>query len=74
MPVIEHGFTHFRLDILPIRCSVRRKFPEKGNAGRLWLDVADATGAAVPAPVKALLSGLLLPFGRDQAPQDLQAR
>jgi len=59
MPVIEHGFTHFRLNILPIRCSVRRKFPEKGNAGRLWLDVADARGAAVPAPMKALLSGLL---------------
>jgi len=58
LPVIEHGFTHFRLDILPIRCSVRRKFPEKGHAGRLWLDVADARGAAVPAPMKALLSGL----------------
>jgi len=58
LPVIEHGFTHFRLDILPIRCSVRRKFPAKGDAGRLWLDVADARGAAVPAPMKALLSGL----------------
>ena len=22
--LVEHGFTHFRLDILPIRCSVRR--------------------------------------------------
>jgi len=68
MPVIEHGFTHFRLDILPIRCSVRRKFPEKKKTSRLWLDVADATGAAVPAPVKSLLSGLPLSLGRDQAP------
>jgi len=63
MPMIEHGFTHFRLDIQPIRCSVRRKFPEKRKTERFWLDIADATGAAVPAPVKALLSGLL----RDQA-------
>lgn len=63
MPVIEHGFTHFRLDILPIRCSVLRKNPERGKAKQFWLDVADAAGAAVPAPVKALLSGLL----RDQA-------
>jgi len=63
LPVIEHGFTHFRLDIQPIRCSVRRKFPEKEKAERLWLDIADAKGAAVPAPVKVLLSGLL----RDQA-------
>jgi A/G-specific adenine glycosylase len=67
MPLIEHGFTHFRLDILPIRCSVRRKFPDKSGTGRLWLDLADAKGAAVPAPVKALLSGLLLSLGRDQA-------
>ena len=74
MPVIEHGFTHFRLDILPIRCSVRRKLPEKRKTSRLWLDVADATGAAVPAPVKALLSGLPLSLGRDQAPQGFKAR
>jgi A/G-specific adenine glycosylase len=67
LPVIEHGFTHFRLDILPIRCSVRRKIPEKREAGRLWLDVAAAKGAAVPAPVKALLSRLTLPLGRNQA-------
>ncbi len=64
MPMIEHGFTHFRLDILPIRCSVLRKIPEKGKTKRFWLDIGDAAGAAVPAPVKALLSGLL----RDQAP------
>lgn len=68
MPVIAHGFTHFRLAILPIRCRVRRKFPQKKKmAGRLWLDLADARGAAVPAPVKALLSGLLSPLGQDQA-------
>ena len=65
MPVIEHGFTHFRLDILPIRCSVRRKMSGKRAASRFWLDIEDAKGAAVPAPVKALLSGLLL--DRDQA-------
>jgi A/G-specific adenine glycosylase len=74
MPMIEHGFTHFRLDILPIRCSVRRKFPEIKKTSRLWLDVADARGAAVPAPVKALLSGLPLFAGRDQTSQELEAR
>ncbi len=70
MPVIEHGFTHFRLDIQPIRCSVRRKFPGKKETGRCWLDIADATGAALPAPVRALLS--VLP--RDQALQGFQPR
>ena len=67
LPVIEHGFTHFRLDILPILCSVQRKFPARDKTERLWLDIADARGAAVPAPVKALLSALLLSLDRDQA-------
>jgi len=56
MPVIEHGFTHFRLRILPIRCQVRKC---AANAHGVWLDLEDAARAAVPAPVKALLSGLL---------------
>ena len=63
MPVIEHGFTHFRLDIRPIRCAVRKILPHAEAPGRIWLDLDDAVRAAVPAPVKALLSGLL----RDQA-------
>ena len=63
MPVIEHGFTHFRLDIRPIRCAVRKILPHAEAPGRIWLDLDDAVRGAVPAPVKALLSGLL----RDQA-------
>jgi A/G-specific adenine glycosylase len=63
LPLIEHGFTHFRLDIQPIRCTVKERLEKKGLASALWLNLADATGAAVPAPVKALLSSLL----RDQA-------
>jgi A/G-specific adenine glycosylase len=56
MPVIEHGFTHFRLNILPIRCRVRKFLP---RARGVWMDVDDAVRAAVPAPVRALLSGLV---------------
>jgi A/G-specific adenine glycosylase len=58
MPVIEHGFTHFRLNIQPIRCSVRKILPGAEAPGRIWLDVADAARAAVPAPVRKLLLGL----------------
>jgi len=57
LPVIEHGFTHFRLDIQPIRCSVRRRTANE-TAGRLWVDIAEAARAAVPAPVKTLLAAL----------------
>jgi A/G-specific adenine glycosylase len=59
LPLIEHGFTHFRLNIRPIRCRVRKRLPRAESPGRVWLDLDDAMRAAVPAPVKALLAGLL---------------
>jgi A/G-specific adenine glycosylase len=58
LPKIEHGFTHFRLNIQPIRCNVRRILPRAEAPGRIWLDVAEAAHAAVPAPVRRLLLGL----------------
>jgi A/G-specific adenine glycosylase len=53
LPVIEHGFTHFRLRILPVLCAVRRE------RGGLWIDLEEAARAAVPAPVRRLLQELL---------------
>ena len=58
MQEIEHGFTHFRLNIQPIRCSVGKVLARAAAPGRIWLDVAEAAGAAVPAPVRKLLLGL----------------
>jgi A/G-specific adenine glycosylase len=58
LPEIEHGFTHFRLKIQPIRCSVRKILPRAEAPGRIWLELADAARAAVPAPVRKLLLGL----------------
>ena len=58
MPMIEHGFTHFRLNIQPIRCNVRKILPHAESPGRIWIDVEDAARAAVPAPVRKLLLGL----------------
>ncbi len=55
MPPIEHGFTHFKLKIQPIRCTVQKILPRAEMAGRIWLEVEDAVRAAVPAPVKKLL-------------------
>jgi hypothetical protein len=51
-----HGFTHFKLRVQPVLCEVasRREAP-----GRIWLPLRDAVAAAVPAPVRTLLSGLL---------------
>lgn len=58
MPMIEHGFTHFQLNIQPIRCNVRNILPRAESPGRIWIDVEEAARAAVPAPVRNLLLGL----------------
>ena len=58
MPVIVHGFTHFRLNIQPLRCRVEKIVPRAEAPGRIWLDIEDAAHAAVPAPVRKLLLGL----------------
>jgi A/G-specific adenine glycosylase len=57
LPALEHGFTHFRLRAQPWLCPVRGATPPA--AGRLWLNLSDATGAAVPAPVRTVLRSLL---------------
>lgn len=51
---IDHGFTHFRLRIQPLLCYVK----PRESPGRLWLDIGDAQGAAIPTPVKNLLQDL----------------
>jgi len=56
---VEHGFTHFRLRAQPLLCVVRKATPKAPAPSRMWVDVADAAGAAVPAPVRALLKSLL---------------
>ena len=54
LPPLEHGFTHFRLRAQPLLGTARKAAP-----GQLWLDIEDALGAAVPAPVRSVLQGLL---------------
>jgi A/G-specific adenine glycosylase len=57
LQTLEHGFTHFRLQIRPLLCEVRKK-PSLESPGRLWIDLADAAQAAVPTPVRTLLARL----------------
>jgi A/G-specific adenine glycosylase len=57
MAAIEHGFTHFRLRILPVLATVKPVHALQ-ESGRLWLTPEDALGAAVPVPVKRILKAL----------------
>jgi A/G-specific adenine glycosylase len=56
LPALEHGFTHFKLRVQPFLCEVSSRAE---TPGRIWLPLKDALAAAVPAPVRKLLSGLL---------------
>jgi A/G-specific adenine glycosylase len=55
---IEHGFTHYRLTLLPQRIGVRSWPPQAEAPGRTWLTREDARGAALPAPIRRLLATL----------------
>jgi A/G-specific adenine glycosylase len=57
---IQHGFTHFRLTIQPVLCEVSEMVLRAESPGRLWIDLAEAGGAATPAPVKKLLQSFIL--------------
>jgi len=55
---IEHGFTHFRLTILPQRISVRSWPSRAESPGLLWLTRDDAIQGALPAPIRKLIRAL----------------
>ena len=55
MPALAHGFTHFKLEIVPQRLVVSRVAPHAGAPGTMWLSLDEALDAAIPAPVKRIL-------------------
>jgi len=58
LPPIAHGFTHFKLDIRPLRLRVSALVPEAVEPGVMWLSLEEARGAAIPAPVRRILAQL----------------
>ncbi|MEO8346191.1 MAG: A/G-specific adenine glycosylase [Betaproteobacteria bacterium] len=58
LPTIAHGFTHFSLTLHPQRVTARA-WPARAEVpGTIWLTLADARGAALPAPIKKLMRSL----------------
>jgi len=55
---IAHGFTHFKLDIQPLRLRVSALAPHAAEPGVMWLPLEEARGAAIPAPVRQILARL----------------
>jgi|WetSurMetagenome_2_1015567.scaffolds.fasta_scaffold00140_22 A/G-specific adenine glycosylase len=56
--MFTHTFTHFKLHITPLKIQLARKPLRAEEAGRVWLDVDEALGAAIPTPVRAMLNKL----------------
>lgn len=55
LPALEHGFTHFRLRIHPRMAQVSALSGAAREPGVMWINLEDALGAALPAPVRKLI-------------------
>lgn len=55
LPSLVHAFTHFTLTITPQPLQAVHRPSQAMEPGLIWLDIEDAAGAALPAPVKKLL-------------------
>ena len=52
---VEHGFTHYSLSIFPVEIAVTGIEARAMEPGLMWVDLEEALGAAIPAPVKRIL-------------------
>ncbi len=59
LPRIRHGFTHFQLDITPVRYRLAEPAPAAADSDRwLWYSIADPAEVGLAAPVRKLLATL----------------
>ncbi len=56
---IEHGFTHYSLSIFPVEIAVTGVDVRTMEPGLMWVNLEEAIGAAIPAPVKRILRARL---------------
>ena len=58
LSTFTHTFTHFKLHIRPLQIHLSHKPVQVARPGNVWLSVEDALRAAIPAPVRTLLTKL----------------
>jgi A/G-specific adenine glycosylase len=58
LATVEHGFTHYSLSIHPRQIAVSARAPQAMEPRFMWINLEDAVNAAIPAPVKRILTGL----------------
>ena len=52
---LTHKFTHFKLHITPQLVYANIMIPQVNEAGKIWLSIDDAIGAAIPTPIRKIL-------------------
>ena len=52
---LTHTFTHFKLHITPQLVYTNKANPQANEAGKIWLLIDDAIGAAIPTPIRKIL-------------------
>lgn len=55
LPLLKHGFTHFRLHITPVVMRVVRHGLQARQGGFVWLDRHEALESAIPSPIRKLI-------------------
>jgi A/G-specific adenine glycosylase len=61
--VLRHSFSHFHLDITPVRAEVRQAVPRVMEGGRfLWYNVRKGEAPGLAVPVRRLLTILANDF------------
>ncbi|MBK7425124.1 MAG: NUDIX domain-containing protein [Propionivibrio sp.] len=63
LPGLKHSFSHFRLNIQPLLCTVEVKACRVTEAGWQWLEYDEIETAALPTPIRRLLRGMLQKAG-----------
>ncbi len=68
LPLIRHSFTHFHLDISPLRYGVRSRHDAVADSDRwLWYSIADPAEVGLAAPARKLLASLTSPGKQEQS-------
>lgn len=59
LSAFTHTFTHFKLHITPLLMNLSRKPTQINEPGKLWINLEDALGAAIPTPVRKIIKSVL---------------
>ncbi len=58
LPVFTHAFTHYRLQVLPLKVTLGKRTSGAAQAAYAWHPLATMAGAALPSPVRKLIDSL----------------